>query len=346
MLATMLKSERTAQVKKTNAEILLSEIALWRQEQRIDAATAERLAQRYQQASSLLTVFLRWLGLGSVLLLAGALFSMIGLSMHSKFVSAFLVAAAAVALLYLGVRMTRDPKSPYPVTGAALTTLGLVAVFGAVILFGATDTPDERMPIQLGLLLTAVTSLGIAYRYALRWPLLLGLLSIFHGLGSGSAYAGSGDYVADIANPPLMAVIAFVVAVFGALHLRAEDGRLARYSGFGRLYLILGLLYGNASLWSQSIEGFADNQARWPVLFAIACVVEIVLGARLKDGRLSGFGIVFVSICLYTCFFETAWNKLGSGLFLFLGGLLGLLLGLAFEWWGRRENSTAWAVTP
>jgi hypothetical protein len=339
-------SRKDRTMKKANAEILLNEIALWRQEQRIDAATAERLAQRYQQQGSLLAVFLRWLGLGSVLLLAGALFSMIGLSMHSKFVSAFLVAAAAIALLYLGVRMTRDPSSPYPVTGAALTTLGLVAVFGAVVLFAAGDTFDERMLIQSGLLFTALASLGIAYRYALRWPLLLGLLAIFHGLGSGSAYAGSGEYVADIADPPLMAVVAFVVAAFGVWHLRAEDGRLARYAGFGRLYLILGLLYGNTSLWFLSLARFSDYRILWTVLFAIACVTEIVLGARLKDGRFSGFGIVFLSICLYTCFFETAWDKLGSGLFLFLGGLLGLLLGLAFEWWGRREHSTAQAVTP
>lgn len=333
-------------MKKANAEILLHEIALWRHEQRIDAATAERLAQRYRQPGSALAAFLRWLGLGSVLLLAAALFAMMRISVQDTIVSALLVATLAAGLLYLGVRMTRDPKSPYPVTGAALTTLGLVAVFATVILFAAGANFDTGMPIQLGLVLTAVASLGIAYRYALRWPLLLGLLSIFHGLGSGSAYGGSGEYLANIANPPVMAIIAFVIAAFGAWHVSAEDGRLARYSGFGRLYLILGLLYGNASLWFLSIARFADHQASWSVLFPIVCVVEIVLGARLKDGRLTGFGIVFLSICLYTSFFETAWSKLGSGLFLFLAGLLGLLLGLAFEWWGRRQNATARAVTP
>lgn len=347
MLATMQKIERTAQLKKTHTEILLNEIALWRQEQRIDAATAERLAQRYQQSSSSRSVFLRWLGLGSVLLLTGALLSVAGLRTRSTSLPAFLIAAVAVALLYLGGRVTRDPRSSYRITGAALITLGLVAVCSAVTLFAADDTFGQRVPIRLGLQLTAMASLGIAYRYALRWPLMLGVLSIFHGLGSGWTYAGSSVYVGNIiANSPLMAAIAFIIAVFGSWHLRAEDRQLARYSGFGRLYLILGLLYGNTSLWFQSLDRFANYQVLWTVLFALACTVEIVLGARFKDGRLSGFGIVFLSICLSTCAYEMAWNKLGSGLFLFFGGLLGLLLGLAFEWQRGREHSMARVVTP
>lgn len=330
-------------MKKAKAELLLQEIAAWRQEQCIDAATAERLAQRYRQPGSAVAVLLRWLGLGSVLLLGMALFAAVKLLLDAALLSTLLVAAFAVGMIYLGVRMSSHAEQSYPVTGAAITTLGLLAVFAAAVLFAGEDA---MYSVRFGLLLAALISLAIAYRFALRWPLLLALLAIFHGVGSRSAYAGSGEYFADIANPPLMALLGFATAAFGSWHLHAEDGRLARYAGFGRLYLILGLLYGNVSLWFQSIGDLGDYQAAWVAVFSVACLVEIGLGARLKDGRFTGFGIVFLGIDLYTRFYENAWDRLDSGSFFLLCGLAGLLLGLGFEWRGRRMKAVVGTVMP
>ncbi len=329
-------------MKQAKAELLLHEIAAWQQEQRIDAATAERLAQRYRQPGGALEVALRWLALSGVLLVGGTLFGVVKLMADAALPANLMLAAFAIGMIYFGVRMSSNVTRPYPVTGAAITTLGLLAVFVlAALLVG-----DGREALCFSLFVPAAISLAVAYRYALRWPLLLGLLAIFHAIGSRSAYMGSGSYFADIADPPIMAVIGFAAAALGTWHLHAEDGVLARYAGFGRLYLILGLLYGNLSLLLMSIEVSHDDAGWWIAGFTLACIAEIVLGGRFKDGRFTGFGIVFLGIDIYTRFYEHAWDRLGAGPFLLLGGLVALLLGFVFEWRGRRTKATSAEVTP
>ena len=67
------------------------------------------------------------------------------------------------------------------------------------------------------------------------------------------------------------------------------------------------------------------------LLFTAAGIAQIVAGARLHDARLSGFGIVFLAIDLYTRFFEHFWDRLSAGLFFLLAGALAMLLGYLFE---------------
>ena len=189
------------------------------------------------------------------------------------------------------------------------------------------------------LIVTGVLSLATAYAYHLRWPLLLGLLCIFHGLGAWHEYVGMGTYIADIQDPQVMAAIAAACAAFGLWHAHAEEASLARYAGFGRLYVIFGLLYLNCSLWFLTLDFFRETQTLvWIAVFTLVCIAQIVLGARLKEGKLTGFGIVFLSIDLYTRFFESFHNHLSMSLILLIAGLSGLLLGALFE---RRAGAAA-----
>ena len=72
--------------------------------------------------------------------------------------------------------------------------------------------------------------------------------------------------------------------------------------------------------------------------FTAAGVGQIVAGARLRDARLTGFGIVFLAIDLYTRFFEHFWDRLSAGTFFLLGGALAMILGYAFERQGHARS--------
>lgn len=326
-------------MKKAISELLARESADWHHRGLIDAALSEQLGRRYDRQGSAAAGLIAWLGFGAIFLLGMAVIAMISALSQSPGVGGVLLGAAAAGLWYGGIRMATDPAQRHPVTGSALVTIGLAGAYGAMTLLtlAGNDTPGFSSMLPL-LLLTSALSAATAYVYHLRWPLLLSLLCLFHGLGAWHEYAGHGAYVADIQDPPTMAMIAAACSAFGLWHVHAEEHQLARYAGFGRLYVIFGLLYFNCSLWFLSLDAYSETQGLfWTLLFSAGCIAQIVLGARLKDGRLTGFGIVFLGIDLYTRFFEHFWDRLSMGLFLLIAGLTGVLLGWLFE---KRAGAT------
>jgi hypothetical protein len=66
-------------------------------------------------------------------------------------------------------------------------------------------------------------------------------------------------------------------------------------------------------------------------VFSVACLAQLVLGASLRDPRFTGFGIVFLSIDLYTRFFEQFWDSLSKGAFFVLAGLVAVAAGGLME---------------
>ena len=55
-----------------------------------------------------------------------------------------------------------------------------------------------------------------------------------------------------------------------------------------------------------------------------------------RDGRFTGFGIVFLAINFYTRMFESFWDELSSGMFFLLAGVAALALGMVFEHRARK----------
>jgi uncharacterized membrane protein len=320
-------------MRQATARLLAAESADWLHRGLIDLALADRLGRRYDRRGAAMASLVTWLGLFAMLLLGGAVLSTIGYMAQSAAVGVVLLGAVSVGLWFGGVRMATEPAQRHAVTGSALVTIGLAALFGAMALavLSVDETLGERSaPIVL--LLTGLAGVGTAYRYRLRWPLLLALLCCFHALGAWHEYAGGGEYVADIQDPPVMAAVAAACAGFGLWHLQAEEGSLARYPGFGRLYVIFGLLYLDCSLWFLSLGFYGDGAPlAWILGFSAVCIGQIVLGARLKDPRLTGFGIVFLGIDLYTRFFEQLWERMSAGGFFLACGLAGMLCGWLFE---------------
>jgi MFS family permease len=323
-------------MKKAASQLLAGESADWHHRGLIGAALAEQLGQRYERQDLVWAHLTGWLGFAAIFLLTLAVLTAIGLFSQSAGLTGTLLGVVAAGFWFAGIRLATDPAQRHAVTGSALVTVGLAAAYGAMLLLASAlndgrDGPD----LVFGMLLvTSALGLAIAYRHSLRWPLLLSLICLFHGLGAWHQYVGHGGYVADIQSPPAMAVIAGLATLFGLWHQQAEDDRLARYVGFGRLYVIFGLIYLNCSLWFMTIgwDRYNDDSLLgWILAFTAVCLAQIVAGARLKDSKLTGFGIVFLGIDLYTRFFEHFWDQLSLGLFLAIAGLLGIIAGWLFE---------------
>lgn len=311
-------------------ELLTREATDWRQRGLIDRPLLEALLERYTRRSEFLAALLKWLGMFAIFQLGLAVLAFIAMMSESAGVAAVLLGGVSAGSWYFGVRMATDPRRLHPFTGAVLVTASLAAAFGTfVLLHVALDGEPEGRTVPAIMLLTGALGALTAYRYRLRWPLLLALLLFFHGVGAWHAYGGHGAYFADIQDPKLMAVIALVALALGVWHERKlEIGPLRRCIGFGGLYLIFGLLYLNLSLWFLTLpRGSLD----WVLTFTAAGIAQIVAGARLYDARFTGFGIVFLAINLYTRFFEHFWDRLSAGTFFLLGGALAMILGYAFE---------------
>ncbi len=309
----------------------------WAHRGLLDDATATRLAAQYRDDEGGRRSLTRWLATLALLLLLSSGLGVVGLLLDEipTWLVALLLGALAFGCVVQGGRMATAVERRRPWSGAVLLTSGLGLSHGALLMLYEAAGGDigDRVAMWL-MLLVAGLALAAAYHYRLRWPLILGLVYLFHGAGSGHAYVGGGGYLADIADERSMALLAALCAGFGLFHEgRLESGPLRRHLGFGHCYVLFGLLYLNLSTWFLSLQ---PGGLTWVLLFTGVGIGQLVVGAALKDARFTGFGIVFLAIDLYTRLFEQFWDRLSAGTFLLVAGLLGLALGIAFEWRARR----------
>lgn len=313
-------------------ERLANEAATWRHLGLIDDALAQTLAERYDARGSAMQMALRWLGFFAIFMLAAALLGFVGIvaAQASMMVPAVLLAGLSGGAWVAGARLARDAHGRYPIVGSALLTVALVGAYGTLSLLylvGGGDRYDHVFPLLM--LLTAAAAVATAYAYRQRWPLLLGLLLLFHAAGSWHAYGGYGGYFARLQDERLMALLALGVVVLGWWHeQRAERDLLPLHVGFGGLYLVTGLVYLNGALWFLTLP---RGGLMAVLLFAAAAIGQIVVGAALKDSRFTGFGVVFLGINLYTRFFEHFWDRLSAGAFFALAGLIAVGAGVLCE---------------
>ena len=327
-------------MRKAVAEKLADQVSDWAQRGLIEEELHELLKRRYAVEVSMGRVLLRWLGMLAVFMLGMSVLGFIGMGLGkiAAFVAPFLVAAVAALAWRKGVEMVTDPSQRFPTSGAVLVTSGLLGLFASLVsLYGVFGGDAWRYVIPVLMIMTAAASGYTAYRYRLRWPLWLGLLLVFHGLGNMHRYGGSGSYYMGIDDERLTLIAGLVAIGIGLWHERRLERDLDdHYVGFGQAYVVLGLLYINLSAWFLSIPrgSFAGV-----LFFTGLCIAQIVAGGRLFDHRFIGFGIVFLSINLYTRLFEHFWDDLSKGSFFLVGGLIALAAGLVFERRARRLTS-------
>jgi hypothetical protein len=328
-------------VRQTTKNKLASHASEWRHAGLIDDGLLGVLQQRWQPRGGAGVMILKALAIFAVFSLASSVLSFIGVMLHdaSPLLAAFFLMMLAVGVWLLGVRMATDTAGRNPLTGQILITFALSAFFASlvVVLYASGNKDMGRTEFVFITLLTSATGFATAYRYALRWPQFLALLLLFHGIGSAHGYLGHGSYFADIADERLMAVVAGLAAALGVWHEKIfEEREHARHVGFGHLYIIFGLLYFNLSLWFLTIP---HGGLEWVLVFTLAGIGQLMLGARLKDARFSGFGLVFLGIDIYTRLFEQFWDSLHKGAFFLVAGGIAIGVGIALERMARAKHS-------
>ncbi len=314
----------------------------WSHRGLLDDATATRLAVPYRDTDAGRRSLTRWLATLALLLLLSSGLGVVGLLLADlpTWLIALLLGALAAGCVIQGGRMVTATERRRPWSGAVLLTVGLGTAHGALLMLymAAGGDPGDRAAMTL-MLLVAGLALVTAYHFRLRWPLILGLVYLFHGVGSGHAYVGHGGYLAEIVDERSMALVATLCAAFGLYHEhRLEAGPLRRHFGFGHCYVIFGLLYLNLSAWFLSLF---PGGLEWVLVFTAVGIAQLVAGAALKDARFTGFGVVFLAIDLYTRLFESFWERMSAGSFLLVAGLIALGLGAAFEWRARQPGADA-----
>ena len=265
-------------------------------------------------------------------MLAMSVFGSIGLLLGSAvlFLGPLILGAMAVAAWRFGVRMATDPTQRFATSGAVLVTFSMILYFAALLtLYAAFGGENWSRIGPILMIIVGMAAIGTAHLHRLRWPLLLGVLFLFHAVGSRHGYWGRGAYFFGIKDEWMMLGVATVVVAAGLWHEHSyETDTEHNYLGFGHVYIVVGLLYANMSLWILSIPG---RELALTLLFAAAAIAQIVIGARLHDSRFTGFGIVFLAINIYTRMFEGFWDTLSKGTFFLVAGLLAVVAGIAFE---------------
>ena len=236
-------------------------------------------------------------------------------------------------------------------TAASVELLGGFALIGLTFTLGVIySTGSGNWPVLLLIDLPVLLALS----YVLTNPLLLVLSGVvfFSWFGGRTGYeSGWGMYWFGM-NYPLRffgVSVAFCVVGFG--HMRAETGILTRYRGFAKIWISMGLFMLEMSLWLLSLFGNfgdmmsfrlapADELVLFNVIWLVLNVALVFFGTKFRFGMLTGYGVTFFIIQLYTLFFAHVAESLGWVLSMFVAGGSALALAMALES-QRRTGATA-----
>jgi len=319
-------------MRKVVADKIAEQVAEWGHQGLIDSDLQAVLNERYEADVTVGRVLLRWLGFLAVFLLASSVLGFIGMALGeaAAYLASPLLAGLAYVLWTQGTSMAVDPKQTYATSGAVLVTFSLMVGFGALVttyfVFGGRESGNA---IVVMMAITGAASFYTAYRYGLRWPLLIGILLAFHALGHAHFYGGRGNYFMGIADERVTFVVAVAAIVFGMWHEKTVEKNLDTATvGFGRIYINIGLLYANMSLWFLTIP---RDELVAVMVFTAAGIAQLILGGRFHDGRFTCYGIVFLSINLYTRMFENFWDEVSKGTFLLASGSIAMIAGYLLE---------------
>jgi hypothetical protein len=112
----------------------------------------------------------------------------------------------------------------------------------------------------------------------------------------------------------------------------------------------MGLLYLFSSLWILSLFGNYSYTEKWTevgpialflwkLLFALVSGISIYLGLLWEETAFRSFGLTFLFINFYTCYFEYFWSTTHEAIFFgFLGASLWYLGSHAEKIWLKSES--------
>lgn len=297
-----------------------------------------------------------WRSLGRWFLIFGAISVMAGLSILARTLFDFTLEKLAILLgialiaSFGAAQWLRRTRPELVMTVSSLELLGGLLLIGLTFTLGAIfSTGSGNWPSLLLIDLLVLLSLS----YALNNPLLLVLSAVvfFGWFGGFTGYAsGWGAYWFGMNYPLRFLMVALAIIAIGVVHQQSEQGPLARYRGFCKIWLSSGLFFAEMALWLLSLFGNFDLENHswhlgssaelflFNLLWAALNGILIVLGARWAMRMLSGYGATFLIIQIYTLFFAHLAKDLGFLLSTLVAG--GGALALTFWLEQRRREAS------
>jgi hypothetical protein len=305
-------------------EQLLRDIAVWQIDGLIAPATAATLRERYGLSRFGLGEVLRYLGLVGLIFVICGILGLIGAIAGSPLFGAVLLMAVGAAFGAAGIVYAHDRLGRYRWSSRIALTLGVVLVSGAMAVLLSAFKIEGAPLVFIGGWLVLPGLVYLAYRFNITFLLVLALIEFFHWVGSWTSMWGRGTYVFDVQDPRVMALVAAGVVGVGIWHEQMLADRTGR---FFAAYESLGLVYLNLSLLILTIDGGPG----WIALFTLVVIAQIVLGARLRNSLILGFGVTFAFIDGFTRFYERFWDSWEKAVFFLAIGLLTFAAGAACE---------------
>ncbi|MDS4026627.1 MAG: hypothetical protein RKO25_06545 [Candidatus Contendobacter sp.] len=315
----------------------------------LNPAIHQKLRERYP------TEGWDWRSLGRWFLIFGAVSVMAGLVILGRTLFAFTLTKLAVLLgvatlaSFGGGQWLKHTRPLLVWTGLSVELLGGLLLIGLTFTLGAIySTGSGNWPALL--LLDLALLIGLSY--ALRNGLLLVLSAVvfFSWFGGFTGYAsGWGAYWFGMNYPLRFLIAAIAMIAVAVIHQQSEVGPLARYRGFCKVWLSAGLFFAEMALWLLSLFGNFDLARDWwyhasaaelvlfNALWAGLNTALVWLGARWAMRMLTGYGVTFLVIQIYTLFFAHLAAHLGVLLSLLIAG--GGALALTF-WLEQRRRET------
>jgi uncharacterized membrane protein len=314
---------------------LAEDVALWQADGLVPEEAARVLRERYDVAGVGLASVARTLGIIGALVAGFGILGALAATSGSLVLATVELVAVAAGFLRWGLRLARDPRGRSPGSARALLAIGTFALAGAgAAAAGAADAGGGTALVLAGLASVPV-ALALAYRFRIGFLLVLGLLGLFHWIGSWHSMVGRSTYAFEIQDPRLMAVAALGAVAVGLLHRR---GKLPGPAGFDAAWLSLGLLYLDLSLLVLTVAERGASALGWIAAALAAALLQVLAGAREKSALLLGFGVTAFGVNLFTRYYETFWDGWDKGIFLLLGGVLLMGFGAGCERLLRRAD--------
>ena len=314
-------------------ERLAQDVSLWQVDGLLSEDSAAVLRERYDVRGFGLGTAARYMGIAGAILAGFAILGVIGAASESMVLMGVELLAVAMAFLFWGLSLARDPRGRAEQSSRAVLALGLFALGGAGVAAAQAAGADSGPTLILVGLIVLPLAFVLAYRFRNGFLLVLALLGVFHWVGSWHEMVGRGSYEFDIQDPPVMAVVALVAALVGWLH---RTGRLPGPARFDAVWMSLGLVYLNMSL--LILSGWSHHEGLWMAAWFAAGLAQVVAGAAMKSAVPIGFGVTALGVNLFTRYYESFWDQLAKGLFFLVGGALLFGFGFACERLARRAG--------
>lgn len=255
------------------------------------------------------------------------------------------LALAVFGLLWLAHWLQH--KRAMPLLAEAMQLASGMALQGLTIVLAIHhSTGSKNWPALVGI--DAALLLAMAYLLSNRLLLWYSAALFFFFCGAQTGYiSGWGAYYLGMTYPVRFLGIGILTLLLAWAHMEYIRGR---WSNFARVYFHYGLLLINLSLWFLSLFGYyEDHNSRWEdipserfafsILWLVASGIAVWASAKFNLQLLRSYAFTFMTINLYTFYFQFIVSKSSELWFLHMLLVGGSLLGLGLFVESRRKQA-------